>query len=166
MRKSFLSLFFIAVGMLFATCDNATYQPYENSLYIAEAYGGNQKNVVISESGTSMEFVIRTAQPYPNPLTVLISATEDALIKYNKKNNTSYKMLPIDCYELSTSEVKITANGINSNIVRITFKPQAYSLLGGTEKYVVPVSIVSVSDASLHVMDNYKTCVFICTKAE
>lgn len=166
MKKNLLYLFLGVVIVIFAACENAEYQPYDNSLYIAEAYGGNQKNVVVNEDGGSVEFIVRTAQPIERALTVNIKADNDALDRYNLKNNTHYKMLPADCYQLSNTEVNIAGGGMMSNIIRVTIAPKALDLLSSADKYALAVTIISASESGLHIMDNLKTCVFICTKSE
>lgn len=166
MKKSFLSLCLAVTSISLTSCDNAEYKPYNNSIYIAESYGGNQKSIVVNENGATIEFIVRTAEPTANALTVSVAASEDALTKYNVKTGTKYKMLPKDYFTFSTNNVQISEGGLLSGMVRITIAPQAHSLLAGEDKFVLPVTIISVSDASLHVMDNLKTCVFICTKSE
>ena len=110
-------------------------------------------------AATKISISMSTLMAYDVPVTVAVT---DFFAEYNKKNNTTYKMLPVGTYELY--EVANPANTTTNGILNLTIKKgstiaevgvrvkpldgEAYPL---EVKYAIPLRIAS---ASLPVLSN------------
>lgn len=153
-------------AFLLFSCNDAEYSPYENSLYIAESFGGNEKTLLVDSLGGEASLTIRTAQVIVEDLTVNIDVNQEALDRFNQKNNTSYKMLPAEYYAVSDSQVKIPSGTVSSNLVDIKVDANTLDILEKEDTYAIAVTIVSTTASNIHLLDNMKTCVFVCKKSK
>lgn len=110
-------------------------------------------------AATKISISMSTLMSYDVPVTVAVT---DFFAEYNKKNNTTYKMLPVGTYELY--EVANPANTTTNGILNLTIKKgstiaevgvRVKPLDGETYplevKYAIPLRIAS---ASLPVLSN------------
>jgi hypothetical protein len=86
-------------------------------------------------------------------------SVDPALVdSFNRKNGTSYAMLPPSGYQLEKLETEIPAGKVSSNPLRLTIKT-----IGGLEPlkdYLFPVRIVQ-TDADIPVNDSLRTTYFL-----
>ncbi|MDO5571983.1 MAG: DUF1735 domain-containing protein [Bacteroidales bacterium] len=99
-----------------------------------------------------------------NSAIVVLSVDESILKEYNKKNGTSYKILPKNCYSLDDSELAWDKKDYRK-FFSIDFNSDAINSLNlnniDQTKYVLPCKI-DVKNSSVALADSAKSNILIC----
>ncbi len=115
----------LALGVLaaaFTSCNDAEYDVIDNRVYIAEAVSTPIADVTMADPGTLMTspVTIRLARAANADVKVKVDYSQSNLDAYNKRNQTSYEMVPAE-YVSFPSEVVIPAGEISVTLpVEIT----------------------------------------------
>lgn len=141
MKKIALQLFSLGVlAISFAACDDAKNDAIDNRVYIQEASTRPLGDLVMGDEGSVMSapITLRVANELPHDVKIKLALSQSNLDDYNKRNQTTYEMVPAEYVEFPT-EVIIKAGEYSSTVpVQITsFKGE-----GGVD-YAVSIGIVS-----------------------
>ena len=166
MLKHFLFFYTVMAAFLITARNDAEYSPYDNSIYIAEAYGNNRRYITIDNEGAESAISARLAQIARTAVKVTISINDKALERFNQKNHTNYKSLPANCYTISAEQIEIPEGKVSSEPIKIKINATALESLKGEEQYAIAATIINYSPQDIHLMDNMKTCVFVCEKTK
>lgn len=130
-----------------------------SKLYMPKAYNGTVDLVLNIPSDTTilLATAIGGIKIWDKSVTVTLAENPELVNKYNKDNGTLYKMLPSDCYSIDGNTVQID-NGKNSTALKLTINSEKFPGLG---PFVLPFSIISVSDATLKVNESLRTVYFV-----
>lgn len=140
MKKIALNI--LSLGVLvaaFTSCDDAKNDVIENRVYIAEAAANPLSDIVMGDEGTQMSapLTIRLAKAHTNDVTVKLEMSQAALDEYNKRNQTTYEMVPAEYVSVPETAV-IKAGEVSASVpVQIT----AFKGEGGVD-YALPIAII------------------------
>lgn len=138
-----------ALGMLIllASCDQK-YEALKNAVYFGEAQDVNSKNVTVKKEGATTNLYLSLANPINNDVKAEIAVEPEVLEEYNKKNGTSYLLLPEKYYNFSDKKCVIKAGDVSSGLLDVNIK--AFDdKLEVSEKYAIPVEIISAEGAEI-----------------
>ena len=111
------------------SCKDAKIQEIDNLVYISEASTGKVKEVILADSGESVaSFTVRLAKAYDKDIKVKLTINPEILDAYNKKNETSYKIVDASNYEFE-SNATIVAGAVNAEPCKI--KVKEFAMNGG-----------------------------------
>lgn len=79
-------------------------------------------------------------------ISVAFESNDDLIAQYNNENGTDYKPLPEDSYEIPSMTTTIPAGNASSDPLRVSI---ITSRLDATQKYMFPITMVSVSEGIL-----------------
>ena len=160
MKKICFSIGIILAGILcLNSCQDAT--PYEDMLY----FTGTESSVVkriSTENPTSIGLSVTASCKVESEVTVNTEVNAAKVEEYNKKEGTSYKLLPENTYKFSSTELKIEQGEHVSKSLELTiqnldkFEPEV--------TYLLPVSIVQVQGGGLSVLEASRTVYIIVSK--
>lgn len=95
---------------------------------------------------------------YGGTTTVSMSVDEAALTAYNENKGTQYRLLPADCYEITSSSATIenrkATMGLRFNVGALTAL-SAESDYSDLEDYVVPLALHSTEEIPVSTRDEY-----------
>ncbi|MGJ1369378.1 BT_3987 domain-containing protein [Sphingobacterium spiritivorum] len=115
-----------------------------------------KKNTGISIDKDQLNLNFKISAPVAMDITGKVSVNETLVTSYNTDHQTSYQLLPANTYVLSeNTAVSISKGNTLSNAVSLKMTNLNSLVLGQT--YLLPVSLSSVSDASLSVHESFKT---------
>ena len=167
MKKFFITCGLVALLGSFASCENAEYQPLDNSLYISEAYSGVTKNVFITKEGAQTIVSVRTAQPAAQQLNVELGISQSTLDWYkNRYKQDSLVMLDPSEYTVSTTSLTIEAGQTASTQILVTIAPSVFDKLDDDVQYVIPFTIKSVSPTGILVQEALQNFILVCAEEE
>lgn len=134
----------LSIGVLaasFTSCDDAKNDVIENRVYIAEAASTPINDLLMGDEGSVMSapITVRLAKKMPTDVAVKVAISQSNLDNYNKRNQTTYEMVPSEYISFEENAV-IKAGDISTTIpVQITsFKGE-----GGVD-YAVSFAITEV----------------------
>lgn len=133
--------------LVFAACEQ-TLQPLSNAVYFGEAQTSKSKNVTVKEDGAAASVYLSLAAPSETDVEVVLSNDEQVLDAFNKRNGTTYKLLPSNYYSLSSTQCVIEAGKLSSEIVDVNINAFGGDL-EAAEKYAIPVKIASATGADI-----------------
>ena len=96
--------------------------------------------------------------PLKQDVTVTFSVATDLLETYNDLNLTTYQLLPEDCYSLENNQVTILHGKSGSEPMSIRINTAG---IPGPGPYLLPVSIIEVSDTSIKVNEKLRSAYFV-----
>lgn len=134
----------LSLGVLvaaFSSCDDAKNDVIENRVYIAEAAANPLSEIVMGDEGSviSAPITIRLAKATATDVVVKLAISDKDLNEYNKRNQTTYELVPSEYVDLP-NEVVIEAGEISTSVpVSIT----AFKGEGGII-YALPLVIKEV----------------------
>lgn len=139
MKKFALNIFALGViAASFSSCNDAKYDTIDNRVYIAEAASTPLGDILMGDVGSVMTapVTVRLAQATDHTVTVKLGLSQANLDAYNKRNQTTYEMVP-EQYLSVPNEAVIEAGQLSVSVpVQITgFKGE-----GGVD-YAVSVAI-------------------------
>lgn len=141
------------------SCKDAKKQEIDNLVYISEASTGKVKEVILADSGESVaSFTVRLAKAYDKDIKVKLTINPEILDAYNKKNETSFKLVDASNYEFE-SNATIEAGAVNAEPCKI--KVKEFAMNGG--QYALPVSITSV-EGGIQLAEASRNIILILTK--
>ncbi|SUJ24349.1 Domain of uncharacterised function (DUF1735) [Sphingobacterium spiritivorum] len=115
-----------------------------------------KKNTGVSIDKDQLNLNFKISAPLAMDLTGKVNVNETLVTSYNTDHQTSFQLLPANAYVLSeNTTVNISKGTTLSNAVSIKLTNLNSLVLGQT--YLLPVSLSSVSDASLSVHESFKT---------
>lgn len=157
-----LALSALCAGSFLPSCNNAEYTPLTQSLYVNGAAADPLRILTIGDDGASSSFLVRTAAPAEQKLTVHVEALQSALDAYNQRFDANYTLLPQEYYTLSTQDLEIEAGKVSSAPLTIKILPFSEEMKKSGKKYALPLSITSVTGGDLHLLQGEKDFVFAC----
>lgn len=148
MKKIAINILSIGVlALSFTSCDDAKNDVIDNRVYIQEAVATPFNDIVMGDEGTVMSapITIRLARALSHDVTVKVALNQDNLDAYNKRNQTTYEMIPAEYVEFP-SEVVVKAGEVSTTVpVQVT----AFKGEGGVD-YALSIGIIATDglDAS------------------
>lgn len=134
----------LSIGVLaasFTSCDDAKNDVIENRVYIAEAASTPINDLLMGDEGSVMAapITVRLAKKMSTDVAVKVAISQSNLDNYNKRNQTTYEMVPSEYISFEENAV-IKAGDISTTIpVQIT----AFKGEGGVD-YAVSFAITEV----------------------
>lgn len=141
-----LNLLLIVTGTLSCSEDFMDHNIVDDKVYLQQSgfsetaifnWGTYSYNLAVIKSGKGMQ----GAQ--------LKLAIEDSiLVNYNEANNTSYKMLPENCYSIKTSEISFSDKDYRKSFV-VDFIPEEITKLqnNSEDTYVLPCQMLILNNS-------------------
>lgn len=111
-----------------------------NAVYFEGVDNALMSKLLVTEEGASGEVVLRSASLVSEPTKVNITIDESAIVRYNEKFGTGYKLLPAEYYELSASEATLTPSNISAQPITVKVKPSVQEL-DQNVKYAIPLKL-------------------------
>lgn len=145
-----------------AACNDAEYSAIDNMIYISEAVEADRSTqqilnkLIVGE--TQIALHVRMAQPASQDVHVKLALDPEFIEEYNRRNNTTYEMLPDDYLSFDNTAV-ITKGNISSDAVNIDVLPYPT----GDNPYAVAVKIIS-SDSDVAITGKSSRLLYIFTK--
>lgn len=133
----------LSIGVLaaaFTSCDDAKNDVIENRVYIAEAASTPLSDILMGDEGTvvTAPVTIRLAKPAATDVAVKLAMRQSDLDEYNKRNQTTYEIVPSE-YVSMPEDVVIKAGELSASVpVQVT----AFKGEGGIN-YALPVAIAT-----------------------
>lgn len=166
-RISKLITIMICTGAFLTGCDNAEYNAIDNVIYIQESktQAYVSLKVPIRNVDLTVSLTPCAGQVMPEDTEIQVGVSETGLEAFNKKNGTSYVLLPQEGYSVKSENVTIKQGELNASAIQITFKPMTAEMKKSGKTYALPVSITSAgavktlkgADMLVYVMDPLKT---------
>lgn len=157
-----LALSALCSATFLTSCENADYSPLTQSLYVQGAAADPLRILTIGDDGASSSFLVRTASPADQKLTVHVEALQEELDKYNQRFDANYTLLPKEYYTLSSQDLEIEAGKVSSAPLTITIRPFSEEMKRSGKKYALPLTITSVQGGDLHLLQDERTFVYAC----
>ena len=160
--KQIIGGFAIASLTLLAACNNAEYSPLSNLAYIAQTKtnGNSNEKITIGNTATTTSVNVRISDPITEDCTFEIVSAPTAIEAYNLRNETSYKALPEELYNLSSSKVTIPSGKTLSTEIKLTVNPLTQALKDSGQKYAVALRLKS-KDGKYNVLSSGSTMVYL-----
>lgn len=151
-----------ALGLMamLASCGQE-YNALTNGIYFGEAQNMNFKNVTVKEEGAVTNLYLSLAVSTNKDIKAELAVDPAVLEEYNKKNGTSYALLPDNYYSLSSKQCVIKAGETSSPLVDVNIKPFD-DKLDAAEKYAIPVKITSAE--GVDILKPSSDIVILCDK--
>lgn len=132
--KSIYCLMVVLLVGLVSSCKQA--DEFENKIYFSDSQSSNTKQFNVYEMPQKFPIVVSSSERVSKNTNVFLTVSEDLIDQYNKRNNTSYKLLPLSFYELSSDTLKIEANSSASKAVYLTVLELPIG-----ENYILPLKL-------------------------
>ncbi|QIU96477.1 DUF1735 and LamG domain-containing protein [Bacteroides faecium] len=138
--------------LLIVGCDNTDYSnkaPFDNNVYLDVASEATTSSITFNRtvSKQNKQFSAQLAYPAGTDITVTFAIEPELINVYNEKYGTQYAALPVQHYQLSTSNITIPAGKVTSNPVDILFKELDQLDIDAT--YLCPLTISSSNGADI-----------------
>lgn len=147
-------------------CENAEYSALSQQAFIAQTKtNGNtsQKITVEDTKPTEQTFNIQLSNPAETDCTFDLTLDAAALEEYNKKNFTSYKLLPESGYEMSSKTVTVKQGETMSEAIKLNIKPFTDEQKKKAEKLALPFRLVS-KDGKQSVLNSGGSIIYLLDK--
>lgn len=141
------SIILLLMSFLITAYDQG-YEPLSNAVYFGEAQTSVSKKVTVKEDGATANVYLSLAAPTENDVEVVLSNDEQVLEAFNKRNGTNYQLLPSSYYSLSSTQCKVEAGKISSELVDINISTFDDGL-EAADKYAIPVKIASATGVDI-----------------
>ncbi len=161
MKKLSIFAAFAALGILGVSCNSADKFPYGKEVIMMTGTSETvlTKLAVGDNPPASYSVTVSATGVVPNDVTVSLKVgDEDALEAYNKSHGSDYVIVPENAYTTSGNTVKIAKETAVSEALTVTLND--FSFIKNGVKYMIPVSIESVTGTSMEVLETSRT-VFI-----
>ena len=155
----------LLIGMivLLPACNDAKYDVISSQVYLSNVGVDWAEKIMIDESGTTVLIQVRTDKKVSSDTKVSIEVSQKALDNYNRVNSTSYEVLPSEFYTLESNSATIPSNSANAMPIGIDLKALTPDLNKTGVTYAVPVSIVSVDNSDLSILESQASYIYVIT---
>lgn len=127
-----------------SSCENAKYDTITDShVYMVTQNGNNEQRLSVEETGAEVQIALRLNEAIKEDVKVNLEVNSEYLEAYNKRNGTSFQLLPAEFYALDDKSVTIPAAEIVSTL-GISLKPFTTEMNKAGLTYAIPISISSV----------------------
>lgn len=150
----------VALASAFIACNDADYDTLGVHAFVSESASNKSTKVTITELGADAEITACLSEAAPKDVKLKFVPDPEVLDQYNKKQASSFMVLPEDVYEFDP-EVTIKAGEYSAPATKIHIKPLPKEYVG--ESYALPLRLVS-ADGSMPVTSVTSTYV-ITTEA-
>lgn len=127
------------IAVMQVACENAQNEAIDNLVYINEASTAKTKDITMQDGTTRTSITVRLAKAATKDIQAELFLDESLLEKYNKKNETNYKMTQAE-YVTFPKTVTIKAGDISAEPVDIDVKD--FETEGA--QFAIPIGIKSV----------------------
>lgn len=145
---------------MFVSCEQE-YEPLNNAVYFGEAQTSSSKKVTVKDDGATASVYLSLAAPAATDVEVELSNDDQVLDAFNKRNGTNYQLLPASYYSMSSTQCKVEAGKISSDLVDININAFDDGL-EAADKYAIPVKITSAT--GVDVLEASDHMVILCDK--
>lgn len=129
----------LASGLV--ACNDADYDTLGIRAFVSESAAGKNTKVVIDEFGAEAKITACLSEAASGDVKLRFVVDTDVLEQYNRKQSTSFIVLPETMYEID-AEVTINAGEYSAPANKIRIKPLPVELAG--EMYAIPLRLISV----------------------
>ena len=153
----------IGLVILLQACNDAKYDVVSSQVYLSNVGVDWAEKIMIDDAGSTVLIQVRTDKKVSTDTKVSVAISQAALDKYNKVNATSYEVLPAAFFTLDSDFVTIPSNNANAMPIGISLKPLTPDLNKTGVTYAVPVSIVSVDNSDLSILESQASYIYVIT---
>lgn len=148
-----MPLSLLLLGMVFYACHKEDVQP--EGIYITGAQVGVLKTLGVDNTVASLDISATSSIIADQDITVNFSIDPDAIDAFNKKNGTTFKVLPASFSSLSATTAVLKKGGTVSDLIKLNIKPLD-ATVSPDFSYLVPVTLTS-SSAGAPILNASKT---------
>lgn len=143
----------IFVLTFLSSCENAQYDAITDShVYMVTQNGSSEKRLSVEEEGAEVQIALRLNKAIKEDVNVNLEVNSAYLEVHNKRNGTSFQLLPPEFYTLEKKSVTIPASEIVSTL-GISLKPFTTEMNKAGLTYAIPISISSVEDNKVTIFE-------------
>lgn len=143
--KLMIGALLLSAGTFFSCEDGLDDNLTENKVYLVSS-GLQEFEIYKTGEPTTYQLAIYKSGAEEKACTASIGlGSAEELAEYNTQNETEYKIMSADCYQITTSSVSFDSDRKDvSRAIEIIFKPEAIEALG-EGNYVLPVKLMEAS---------------------
>ncbi len=153
----------LLMGALALTaCNDAAYDELTNQAYILQTNtdANSSQKITIGNEPVAATINVRLSDKAAVTSNYRLVYDESALEKYNKKNETSYTLLPESCFTLSSTEATITEGTSVSAPISITISPLNEEMKNSGKKYALAFRLEN-TDGKANVLQSGSVMVYL-----
>ncbi|MGM9812844.1 MAG: BT_3987 domain-containing protein [Muribaculaceae bacterium] len=153
----------LLMGMFALTaCNDAAYDELTNQAYILQTNtdANSSQKITIGNDPVAATINVRLSDKAAVTSNYRLVYDESALEKYNKKNETSYTLLPENCFTLSSTEATITEGTSVSAPISITISPLNEEMKNSGKKYALAFRLEN-TDGKANVLQSGSVMVYL-----
>lgn len=153
----------LLMGMFALTaCNDAAYDELTNQAYILQTNtdANSSQKITIGNDPVAATINVRLSDKAAVTSNYRLVYDESALEKYNKKNETSYTLLPESCFTLSSTEATITEGTSVSAPISITISPLNEEMKNSGKKYALAFRLEN-TDGKANVLQSGSVMVYL-----
>ena len=161
MKIKYTLLALAASTALLASCQDAKLSSQSDRAYIAQTatQAGRIGSITLGEDGASIDLNVRLSDVQTGDQSYTLELSQEALDQYNKRNKTSYTLLPAAQVTIPGSEVVIKAGSVFSDPLTVKLKPLTTEQSKSGKKYAVAFRLTP-KGGSLPVVEGADTYVY------
>lgn len=148
-----ISILGVVALTLLSSCENAKYDAITSShVYMVTQNGNNEQRLSVEEAGAEVQVALRLNKAIAEDVNVNVEVNTEYLEAYNKRNGTSFQLLPTEFYAFDKKSVTIPASEIVSTLA-ISLKPFTTDMNKAGLTYAIPVTITSVDAGKVAIFE-------------
>jgi len=153
----------LAIGAICASCSKAVKDDFGiasasqyTKVYTVKGVNGDiSLNLAIPQDTSFTVYANMAGVSLPSgDVSVTFGVLDSLVSSYNASNNTVYRLLPTTCYHLSSNTLTFTGGSRESNPMVVYISTEN---LPGVGPFLLPLSIVGVSDPSVSIGETLNT---------
>lgn len=149
-------------ALALTACNDAAYDELTNQAYILQTNtdANSSQKITIGNEPVAATINVRLSDKAAVTSNYRLVYDESALEKYNKKNETSYTLLPESCFTLSSTEATITEGTSVSAPISITISPLNEEMKNSGKKYALAFRLEN-TDGKANVLQSGSVMVYL-----
>lgn len=161
-KYSFWTFCMIAV-LSVKGCNDAELSPLNNQLFLAETEtsANVSRRVTIDEEGAIVSATARVSNPTDQDVKMRFVVDPLILENFNKRNSTSYALLPDTHFNLTETEVTLKKGESIAPAINIGIETLSEELVNTGNQFALPIRVELVGGSNISVLEGANTIVYV-----